>query len=1221
MTVSKKRGVAKKKSARAARPAKLKTKVDRPDFPVAAIGASAGGIEAISTLLQHLPADLGIAYIVIQHISPNYESILPEILEKKTVMKVHQVADKMSIAPDNIYVIPPNHDMSIIDGKLMLSPPQKTKGAIRSVDFFLTALAKVYQHNAIAIILSGTAYDGSEGVEAIKAEGGITFAQDESARFQGMPVHASETGYVDFVMSPEKIAQELTEMVRRPYGVALQNDLMASGEDTLKKIYLLLHNKKDVDFSYYKKTTINRRILRRMNLHRLKNLDNYIQMLRDNPDEINLLYKDLLINVTSFFRDPTVFHALSRTIFPSILKNRKSTDTIRIWAPACATGEEAYSIAICLFEFLKDKAINTPVQIFATDLNESAIEKARQGIYHASLLSNLSKQRLNRFFIKIDGKYQVIKPIRDVCIFAPHNLLSDPPFSHIDVISCQNVMIYLEANPQKKILQAFHYALKSSGFLLLGKSESIGSSVDLFEQADKELKIYTKKAAPVNFPLFDFTMRRSRARFSNSIPGDLTHSNELNETDIEKEADKLLLSRYVPASVVVNKDLNIVRFNGKTADYLEPASGKATLHLLKMIREELLFELRALIIRAKNELKSVKKEKIPFSDKEVTIEVAPLKSADKNPYYLILFKETPAPAGEKQQAVLKGGQKNDPKLQRIKTLEQEISDSRHQVKAISEEFEATREELQTANEEVLSSNEELQSINEELETSKEELQSANEELTTINEELRLRNNELKETRDYALAIVETIHEPLVVMNPDFTVRTANKAFYTLFRTSADVTEGLYFFGLQKEAWNIDELKTNLHELVWKNKVYEAFEISHNFPVIGQKVFCFHVIRMDQPDNNKGRILMAIEDITRRKASEMQLKKSEENFRLLVQNSADIITVFSPDGTILYQSESVKKVLGYSPEETIGKNIFRDSFVHPDDRPAKEAMFIKAQATSQESILAEFRLRHKKGFYKVMEAACINQLNDPRIGGIVANYRDVTEKKKLEKQKEEFISVASHELKTPVTSIKAYAQLLTEKFVESKDMVATGWAKKMENQVERLSQLISELLDTTRISEGQLKLDERSFDLVELIKEKVEEMQMTAPRHKIKTKLKKLPMAWGDRERTGQVIVNYISNAIKYSPGASEVVISCSGTKDNITVSVQDFGIGIAPALKSKIFSRFFRAENDNFRTFPGLGLGLYIASEIITRQKGKVWLESKKNKGSTFFFSLPVIKG
>jgi two-component system CheB/CheR fusion protein len=601
--------------------------------------------------------------------------------------------------------------------------------------------------------------------------------------------------------------------------------------------------------------------MRRMVLNKLSDLTEYVRLLREKSHEVDLLYKDLLINVTSFFRDPIVYQALSNKIFPAMFKDRKENDTLRIWTPACANGEEAYSLAICLFNFLKDKSLATPFQIFGTDLNESAIDKARAGVYHKSALANVSPQDLERYFVKTDGRYQVVKSIRDVCIFATHNLLNDPPFSRMDLISCQNVLIYIETNPQRKILQSFHYSLKPAGYLLLGKSETIGSSTELFNQADKELKIYTRKDAPPGNPILDFSLRPSYPVLSRQ---ERFNTESLAEIDIEKETDKLLLSRYVPASVLVNKDLQILRFHGATSNYLQPSSGRASLNLLKMLKDELVFELKGLINRAKTETVPVKKEGVHLSqngtEREIGIEVVPVKSPLKDYYYLILFRE-----GNSHHIVTekRPDKTKDSKDEHIGKLEQQLNEAREYMKTMSEEFEANREELQSANEEILSSNEELQSINEEMETSKEELQSTNEELITINEELQRRNNDLKELSDFSKAIIETINEPIFVLAADMRIQMANRAFYDMFKTQADRAEGHYFFEMEGGQWNIPELRKKLNEIVQKNKSFENCEITKVFPGVGQKTLLFNAMRMDQPDMKKNRILVVIQDMTSR----------------------------------------------------------------------------------------------------------------------------------------------------------------------------------------------------------------------------------------------------------------------------------------------------------------------------------------------------------------------
>jgi two-component system CheB/CheR fusion protein len=1194
---------------------------ERLPFPVVGIGGSAGGLEAISALLQNLPPNLGMAYVYVQHLSPNHQSFLPEILQRKTKMKVQKVRDDMPIEKDNVYVIPAKYSVSIADGKLKLR--EQTKGdVLHSIDYFLNSLAPIYRQNAIGVLLSGTGSDGSMGLMAIKAEGGITFAQDDSAHYQAMPHHAVELGYVDFVMPPDKIARELASLIKQPYAVITQNEFLFDHKTELRKIHMIMHSKRSVDFSHYKQSTIHRRILRRMALNKLTNLEDYAQLLRENKGEIDALYQDLLITVTDFFREPLMYKALVEKILPVVFKSKKMTDAVRIWIPGCATGEEAVSFAIVLLEYLGEKVITTQIQIFATDLNDKAIEKARSGIYLKSALQNVSSQRLRRFFVKNDGKYQVVKAIRDMCIFAPHNLLKDPPFSRIDIISCQNVLIYLESIPQNKIIHAFHYALRPSGFLLLGKSETIGTATDLFEQVSKQYKVYMKKQVSVPTE-FDFITHN----YPKVEPPDDGHkpspSPAAKEPDLEKETDKLLLSRYVPASVLVNKDLEILRFRGSTSRYLEPASGKASLHLLKMIKEELSFDLRTAIHKAKKEGHTVKREGIMVGanggTQEIDIEVVPIAGRSKDNFYLIVFKENgilTAPPGVKS----KDGKRYSAQEKRLASLEAQLKEAKDTIKIITEDFEATREELQSANEEVLSSNEELQSINEELETSKEELQSANEELTTINEELQTRNAELKEAGDYSKAIIATMHEGLLLLSGDLRIKTANKGFYQIFQVIPEETEGFYLYEVGNHQWDIPELRKQLRMVQTRDIPFTGFEVTAEFPGIGRKSMLLNAHKFPKKEGDESLILLAIQDISSRKQNEEELRENEEKFRMLVQNSSDIITVFDQDATIKYESPAIENILGYKSEERVGRNINMDPIVHADDRQLKINLLKAAVENPQQNIYGEFRLRHKNGSYRTIEAIFRSFLDDKRINGIIANYRDITDRKILEQQKDEFIGIASHELKTPVTSIKAYTQMLQDVFEKANDKHSAEMLEKMNHQVDRLTTLIVDLLDFTRIEGGKLKFKEEQFDLNDLIAEKVEEMQRTTKRHKIEKKLDKSVEMYGDRDRSAQVLTNLLNNAIKYSPQSDKIIVSSKLRKDKVTICVQDFGIGIEKELTTRVFDRFFRVTEPLMNTFPGLGLGLYIAAEIVKKQGGEIWMTSQKGKGSKFCYAVPLKK-
>lgn len=567
-------------------------------FPIVGIGASAGGLEAFTEMLRFLPDATGMAYVFVQHLDPTHDSILPSLLAHATTMDVHEAQDAQVVEADHLYVIPPNSDMTLEQGMLKLLPRTATRGQHLSIDGFFRSLADDQKGQAIGVILSGTASDGTIGLQAIKAEGGITFAQEAtSARYPGMPQSAIAAGCVDFILSPEEVASELARISRHlstqqvPVAEPDQGthrQKQPEREQVFQKILRVLHHSMNVDFSVYKPTTMQRRILRRMLVQQIDSVADYLAYLQGHQAEVEALYQDLLINVTDFFRDPSTFHALAHDVFPRLVEARSPGEPIRVWVPGCSTGEEVYSLAICFLEFLAEQPRTFSIQIFGTDLNGAVIERARAGLYPPGATRNLSPERLQRFFLHVNGNYQVSKPLRDLCVFAQHNIFQDAPFSRLDLLSCQNVLIYLGPGIQKKMMQTFHYALKPHGFLLLGPSETVGSSTDLFAPLGKKQNMYVKKIATAR-PSFVRGVRGVQSETQDSsVGGQKMHQEELSRGfDVQKEADHLLLARYAPASVVIDTEMEILQFRGHTGPYLEPASGKASLNLLKMAREGL----------------------------------------------------------------------------------------------------------------------------------------------------------------------------------------------------------------------------------------------------------------------------------------------------------------------------------------------------------------------------------------------------------------------------------------------------------------------------------------------------------------------------------------------------------------------------------------------------------------------------------------------------------
>jgi two-component system, chemotaxis family, CheB/CheR fusion protein len=969
---------------------------------IVGVGASAGGLEAFTQFLQHLPTDTGMAFVLIQHLAPTHPSLLTPLLAKVTALPVVEVEDGMAVTPDRVYVIPPNADIMLVGNHLQLSVREKIHGRYLPVDRFLQSLAIERQHRAIAVVLSGADGDGAIGLAAVKAAGGITFAQDiASSKFEGMPERAIATGRVDFILPPAAIAAEIAKIAGHFYArlppASLESATIPANEvNVLATIFTLLHRYKGLDFSGYKPATLKRRILRRMALHSLERWDDYLHYLRAHPSEIDALERDLLINVTSFFRDPGTFDRLKTQVLPTILGQKSRGVAVRIWVAGCSTGEEAYSIGICLLEYLAERDLQVPIQIFATDISESAIDRARMGIYKPGMMTGVSQERLRRFFVEVDGGYQIGKPVRELCVFAKQNLIAEPPFSQLDLISCRNVLIYLGAELQKRLIPIFHYALKPQRFLILGTSESIGGFSDLFAPLDKKSKIYARKST-LSRPYLRFNSSdRALEQVQPMMPID---DDSRNDLDLNQAADRLVLDRYAPVGVTIDEDMNIVQFRGQTGTYLKPAAGKPSFNLFKMIEPELVVELRAAVHQAKQQQEIVRQEGLrlttPTGVKKIDLEVIPFKvgAIDKS-YLLVLFQESATVTSERSQSTTpraKKGKQTSVEQEQTR-LQQELATTREYLQSIIEEQESTNQAFQVANEEILSSNEELQSTNEELETSQEELQATNEELHTINEELNSRNVELGQlnndlqnllsninipilmldgelrirrftslaqqifnliptdlgrpfsdiqpniiipnlgasivevidtlttkeeeiqdrtgawyslrirpyrtidnridgvviglididtlkcsatsiaaARDYANAIVETVRQPLLVLDPDLRVIRANHCFYEIFQLTPAQTEQQSIFELKNRLWDLPDLRSLLENLLARDTDFQDLEVTQLDPESPQ-ILLFNA-RKIRDELHEHSILLAIEDITTRRQAEIQIRDS------------------------------------------------------------------------------------------------------------------------------------------------------------------------------------------------------------------------------------------------------------------------------------------------------------------------------------------------------------
>src|SRR5579872_1883073 len=800
----------------------------RNGFPVVGIGASAGGLEAYTALFKALAPDLGMAYVLVPHLDPARESAYTQILRRTTSMPVLQIADAMEIRPDHVYVIPPNCELAIEGTKLRITDREAPRAVRATIDVFFRSLAAERGSNAIGVVLSGTASDGTQGLTAIKGEGGITFAQDTlSAKYDGMPASAIAAGCVVFVLPPEEIARELARVGNHPYVTGTLPG--TAGEDTsaealMAQIFRLLLRATRVDFSEYKPPTIGRRIHRRMVLHKVERLADYVALLQRDRNEVNQLYQDLLINVTSFFLNPDAFEALKQTVYPAIVEARNPSAPLRIWVPGCSTGEEAYSHAISLVEYLAEERADVPLQIFGTDLSETAITRARSALYKESIEADISPARLRRFFHKTDGGYQISKAIRDLCIFSTQNIFSDPPFSRMDLVSCRNVMIYLSQSLQKRVIPIFHYALNPAGFLMIGNTEGLlGAGSELFDMADKKQKIYRKKmvATPVTFG-FGVGPADHEAGVS-EMPATPKPAEPMRAPlEVQREADRLLLTRYAPPAVVVNDALEILQSRGRTGSFLELAPGKASLNLLKMARPGLLFEVQSAIEQARNSGLETERRNVRVEGNGgahfTHLRVVPFRTPVQDQHsYLVVFEpvdDLHQPESSPHDAEPLTESERAEKDKQIAQLRQELSATKEYLQSIIEMHEATNEELQSANEEVQSGNEELQSTNEELQTSKEELESSNEELHTVNEEMQHRNELLTLVNNDLTNLLNSVNLPMLMVSSDLSVRRFTpQATHVLGLASSDVGRPVPRLKLKVDVRHLEQMMLDVMQEV------------------------------------------------------------------------------------------------------------------------------------------------------------------------------------------------------------------------------------------------------------------------------------------------------------------------------------------------------------------------------------------------------------------------
>lgn len=979
-------------------PAKGREKQNSPDrnqraaldparFPVVGIGASAGGLEAFSELLDNLPANTGLAFVLVQHLAPKHASALTELLSRHSKLTTVEVRDEMAIEKEHVYVIPPDAAMAVNGGLLRLMPrPSDVPGT--PIDFFLQSLAQDRQERAIGVILSGTGSDGTMGLQAIKAAGGVTFAQDEkTAKYDSMPHSAIASGAVDFILSPEGIAKELTRLGAHPelfLSGKEKEEAVLESESDLGKIFGLLRLRTGVDFSTYKLAGIRRRIRRRMLLLRIDTLPRYVQYVHANPGESEALYEDILIHVTSFFRDPSSFDALRKSLLPELLKNRDVDAPLRVWVAGCSTGEDAYSLLIVLFEYFTESGANFPIQAFATDVSGKAVARAREGIYPETIAAQVSPDRLRRYFVKTERGYRITKSIRDSIVFARHDITKDPPYSKLDLVLCRNLLMFLGPLAQRKVFGAIHYALKPTGYLLLGAAETVGESSNYFTLLDRKRRVYAKKPTPL-IPPVDFASPVLDSEVVNGTPA--FEGARPRPYDPTREADHIVIEKYGPAAVVINQALEVVQFRGHTGRYLDPLPGSATLNLLKIVRTDLLHDLRVAVQKVKKTSATVRKEDILVQfngqNRSVSIEVIPLKPEGPGKGHCLILFEEPlgrVPPDTKAKPVTRGP-KLSPEQVEIRRLGQELAAARDSLRGSLEDQEAVNEELRSATEETLSSNEELQTTNEELETAKEELQSTNEELTTLNEELQNRNQELQQSASDLKNVLSSAFSSVVVVDRSLRIRFFTPQAENVLRLiGGDIGRPLSDI---KPALDIPDLMSSIEEVVQQG-VRKDLHIAGG-PDGWYSVRLQPYLAADQ--EAEGAVLV-LTDVTALIRAQQDLLHSEEQYRSLVESVREYaIMMLDPEGKVVSVNPATERVLGYSPGEMAGK-------AYVEFQPAHEEEFRQELivASSEGRYEAEAMRTRKDGtqFWANIVTVPLRD-EDGKVKGYSRVIRDVSER--------------------------------------------------------------------------------------------------------------------------------------------------------------------------------------------------------------------------------------
>ncbi len=1224
------------------------------DFPVVGIGASAGGLQALRRFFEHMPADNGMAFVVILHLSPRHESNADKILQRKTRMPVLQVTESVAIEQNHVYVISPTRNLTMYDGHLRVSDAAPLHGRHIAIDLFFRTLADVHKERAYCIVLTGTGTDGSVGLARIKEQGGLTLAQaPEDAEYEDMPRSAIATGQVDLVLPVVEMPQKLLELWRNAQVIWLPQDMVElvkvkppinpdqaqAAEQALSAIIDLLHSRTRHDFSHYKRATMLRRIERRMQVNAVADLPAYQAFLETHPEETPDLLSDMLIGVTNFFRDREAFEALEREVLPKLFSNGGTSDQeIRVWSAGCSTGEEPYSLAMLLSEQAELCERPSKLQVFATDINEQAIAIGRAGLYPHAIVTDVTPRHLRQFFSKEQTHYRIKKELREKVLFAVHSLLRDPPFCKLNLIVCRNLLIYLDRDVQREILRIFHFALCPGGYLFLGSSESADACPELFSAVDKKNRLY--RATPAHSQL-----RKAPSvpieGFQSLAPVVLEKAVRVQGTPLA-EVHQRVLEQYAPPSVIVNRDAQIVHLSERAGEFLRYAGGEPSHNLLTLVHPKLRLELRTALFQASHSGRSVEARRVQLNrdgtSVYINMVVRPFRDAQTD-LLLVLFDEVEDSLGSEGKDLTNAEQ--NPAMQH---LEQELQYTKQQLQDTIEQAETSTQELKASNEELQAINEELRSITEELETSKEEFESINEELITVNHELKARVEETGKVNEDLQNLITATDIATVFVDRTLRIKWFTPRAAEIFnirptdagRSLLDITHRLLY----------DDLATDV-----RRTLELLCTVEHEVQSRDGRWYIARLVPYRTTDESVEGAGLTFIDISRRREAEIRLRASQELMRLVAQSTEDFaILTLNPEGLITSWNRGAERMFGYSEAEALGQSSAL-IFV-PEDREngAPQAELRRAQ---EEGRAEDERWHQRKDGSRFYCSGVVTPLrnavpegsaagaSDASTQGFAKIARDLTQRKHLEvaqenrleqtqaanQLKDEFFAVMSHELKHPLNLIQLNAELLARLPVVVGAPVANRATRSIVASVRSQARVIDDLLDLSRLRTGKLKLNRAPIDLKKVLAAFVGVLQAEAEASQLTVHLR-VPegdeplVVDADAIRIEQIIWNLLSNAIKFTEAGGEVSMTLSHEAEHgmARLDMADTGQGIDPAALPIVFDMFGQAGTQHSpRHKSGLGIGLALVRQLAEAHDGRVQAQSPGlGQGSIFSVWLPL---